>query len=54
MLERMYATRETAWCRCSGCGGEAELPAEETTGVDVPCPDCTTPMNELWSWETAA
>ncbi|MBW0105589.1 hypothetical protein [Pseudonocardia sp. KRD291] len=50
----MYASRETAWCSCSGCGVEAELPAEETAGVEVPCPDCAGPMSELWSWESAA
>ncbi|MBC3193450.1 hypothetical protein H7X46_20525 [Pseudonocardia sp. C8] len=48
----MYAT-EVTWCRCAGCGAEAELPATETTGVAVPCPDCADPMAEEWTWEAA-
>lgn len=52
-LEHMYGV-EVAWCHCAGCGAEAELPAEETTDVTVPCPDCADPMVAEWSWETAA
>lgn len=52
-LERMYGT-EVAWCRCTGCGAEAELPARETDGVAVPCPDCAGAMAQEWTWEVAA
>lgn len=52
-LERMYGD-EVSWCRCPGCGTEAELPAAETTGIAVPCPDCTDPMVQEWTWESAA
>lgn len=50
----MYASEVVSWCRCAGCGAEAELPAAETAGVEVPCPDCADPMSEEFSWETAA
>ncbi|BBG04038.1 hypothetical protein C8E95_2393 [Pseudonocardia autotrophica] len=52
-LERMYGN-EVSWCRCPGCGTEAELPAVETVGIAVPCPDCTDPMVPEWTWESAA
>lgn len=52
-LEHMYGI-EVAWCRCAGCGTEAELPAAETESVAVPCPDCSGPMAREWTWETAA
>ncbi|SFO38989.1 hypothetical protein SAMN05216207_105027 [Pseudonocardia ammonioxydans] len=52
-LEHMYV-RDVSWCRCAGCGVQAELPAGETAGVEVPCPDCAGPMTEEWTWETAA
>lgn len=42
------------WCRCAGCGVQAELPAGETENVAVPCPDCADPMSEEWTWENAA
>ncbi|NIB31085.1 hypothetical protein HBB16_04150 [Pseudonocardia sp. MCCB 268] len=45
----MYAT-EVTWCRCAGCGAEAELPATETAGVAVPC-GLRRPMAEEWTWE---
>lgn len=57
-LEHMYATEvswvEVSWCRCGGCGAQAELPAEEAAGVAVPCPECADPMAEEWTWVTAA
>ncbi|MEQ3549158.1 hypothetical protein WIS52_01635 [Pseudonocardia nematodicida] len=45
---------EVSWRRCDGCGSQAELPAAETAGAAVPCPDCTGAMAEEWSWVAAA
>ncbi|WP_156819361.1 hypothetical protein [Pseudonocardia sp. HH130630-07] len=50
----MYATEDVSWCRCAGCGAEAELPAVDAAGVEVPCPDCADPMAVEFSWESAA
>lgn len=50
----MDTTNTTAWWTCSECGGDAELPATETVGFEVVCPDCTGPMAEQWRWESAA
>lgn len=48
----MDVTHTTGWWACSDCGVEAELPALETTGFRLACPDCDGELVELWSWET--
>ncbi|MGQ0574347.1 MAG: hypothetical protein ACT4RN_09105 [Pseudonocardia sp.] len=47
----MDATHTTGWWTCSDCGAEAELPASDTSGFRVPCPDCAGALTELWSWD---
>lgn len=44
-------THPTGWWTCLDCGVEAELPAPDTAGFLVPCPDCDREMAQLWSWE---
>ncbi|WP_147201320.1 hypothetical protein [Pseudonocardia asaccharolytica] len=49
----MDATSASGWWSCGSCGIDAELPSAETAGCHVPCPECSAPMDELWSWEPA-
>jgi hypothetical protein len=44
----------TGWWACSECGVEAELPAPDTLGLMVTCPDCAGEMQEQWYWDSAA
>ncbi|NMI00242.1 hypothetical protein [Pseudonocardia acidicola] len=39
------------WWGCADCGGDAELPAADTAGYQVSCPDCSGVMAEQWQWE---
>ncbi len=50
----MDTTNATGWWTCSECGVDAELPATETAGFRVACPDCDAAMAERWRWETHA
>ncbi len=50
----MSAVPDTAvWWSCSDCGIDVELPAADTAGFVVPCPDCPGSLDELWRWEPA-
>lgn len=42
-----------AWWSCEGCGSYAELPAEETAGFTIECPDCPGVMIAQWEWDAA-
>ncbi len=42
------------WSRCADCGIDVELPAADTAGFVVPCPDCPGSLHELWRWEPTA
>ena len=44
----------TVWWSCDGCGIDVELPAVQTAGFLLPCPDCSGPLHELWRWEPVA
>jgi uncharacterized paraquat-inducible protein A len=44
----------TVWWLCTECGVEAELPAGDLAGAQVPCPDCPATMTEHWLWSSAA
>ncbi len=44
----------TGWWTCTGCGVDAALPATDTVGFVVECPDCAGSMVELWCWEAGA
>lgn len=50
----MQTSHLIGWWTCAECGVEAELPASDTAGFVVACPDCDAEMVELWSWEPAA
>jgi hypothetical protein len=45
---------DTLWWSCAACGSYAELPAVESEGFDIPCPDCRSPMTAQWFWEAQA
>jgi hypothetical protein len=42
------------WWGCSDCGVDVELPAADTAGFLLPCPDCPGSLQELWRWEPVA
>ena len=42
------------WSTCSACGVDVELPAGETAGYLLSCPDCPGTLHEMWCWEPAA
>ncbi|GAA1860520.1 hypothetical protein GCM10009836_45850 [Pseudonocardia ailaonensis] len=42
---------DTVWWSCAGCGSYAELPAEESEGFDITCPDCAADMTPQWTWD---
>ena len=42
---------DTVWWSCATCGSYAELPAEESTGFDLACPDCPGELTPQWIWE---
>ena len=42
------------WWTCTACDADVELPAVESEGFVVACPDCTGPLHELWRWAPAA
>ena len=44
----------TAWWLCPECDVEAELPAHDLAGTQVPCPDCSGAMTEHWYRRSAA
>jgi hypothetical protein len=50
----MDATDTTGWWMCTQCGADAELPATDTAGFRVACPDCGGGMAEQWRWDAAA
>jgi uncharacterized paraquat-inducible protein A len=50
----MDATDTTGWWTCTDCGADAELPAADTAGFRVACPDCGGGMTEQWRWDPAA
>jgi hypothetical protein len=41
----------SVWWSCADCGIDVELPAADTAGFVVPCPDCPGALDELWRWE---
>jgi hypothetical protein len=43
----------TVWWSCAECGSYAELPADETVGFEIGCPDCPGAMSEQWEWDAA-
>ncbi|MEU7811009.1 hypothetical protein [Pseudonocardia sp. NPDC049154] len=45
---------DTLWWSCAACGSYAELPAEESEGFDIGCPDCRDPMTAQWFWDDRA
>ena len=47
-------TTTTVWWFCPECDIEAELPAADIAGTQVPCPDCPATMTEHWCWSSAA
>ena len=47
----MDVTSTIVWWTCAGCTVEVELPAADTAGFLVPCPDCGDAMDEPWEWE---
>lgn len=54
-LGPMDATMSTTvWWTCLDCGVDAEMPAPDSAGGTVPCPDCTAEMAEQWRWDSAA
>jgi hypothetical protein len=42
------------WWTCSDCGVDVELPAGETAGYLLSCPDCPGSLHEMWCWEQIA
>ncbi|GAA2874451.1 hypothetical protein GCM10010472_34770 [Pseudonocardia halophobica] len=48
------AMSDTLWWSCAACGSYAELPAEESEGFDIGCPDCRSPMTAQWFWDDRA
>jgi len=48
----MDTTNTTGWWTCSDCGVDAALPALDTAGFLVGCPDCDGVMAEQWHWES--
>lgn len=50
----MDTMNTTGWWTCSDCGADAELPAPDTSGFLVACPDCPGAMAEQWSWDISA
>ena len=44
----------TVWWSCSDCDVDVELPATETAGFQLPCPDCPGSLSESWRWDAAA
>jgi uncharacterized paraquat-inducible protein A len=51
-MDAMMST--TVWWTCLDCGVDAEMPAPDSAGGTVPCPDCTAEMAEQWRWDSAA
>jgi hypothetical protein len=41
------------WWSCEHCGVDVELPADDTAGFLLGCPDCPGTLVELWHWEAA-
>jgi len=42
---------DTVWWSCAGCGSYAELPAVESEGFDLTCPDCAAELVPQWVWD---
>jgi hypothetical protein len=39
------------WWLCAECGAEVQLPATETTGYVLTCPDCPGEIAPMWEWD---
>lgn len=42
------------WWGCADCERDVELTAADVVGFLPTCPDCSEPLQELWSWELSA
>lgn len=52
-MQTISRSLPAGWWLCPECGAEAQLPAAETAGVVVSCPDCSAELAPMWEWDEA-